>query len=232
MGRRKKGEDDESIKARLTDKLGEHFLMKGFGAFTMDSVSQAFKVSKKTLYRFFPTKDEMILQVSSLLGGRIRSLAAKRLKAIEEGGPADFVPNILDFLEDMGSILLMLPTNLLLDLQTNAPIVAEKVDSMRRAIIMEYFTRILDAGKAKGSVRPDLDSELTSFIYSAMLQTLISRKGLSPAHSPYEVFSTAVSIMFEGILGPEAREAFRARTAKPRISENPWQYLKRKLDSE
>jgi AcrR family transcriptional regulator len=232
MGRRKKGEDDASIKLKLIDKIGEFFLMRGFASFTMDAISRAFKVSKKTLYRFFPTKEDMILQVASLLTRRIRAIAERRLKAIETGGPTAFVPQMAQLMEKLGSLMLMMPASMMSDLESETPLVAEKIDGLRRAIVMDVFTRILEVGKRMGQVRPDIDSELAAYIYSAMLTTITSRRGISPMHSPYQVFIAAVKILFEGILAPEARKAFDSVPSFSPGSENPWRYLKEEAEGD
>ena len=121
MGRRKKGEDDSIIRGRLVDRIGKMFFSRGLSTYTMDEISRAFRMSKRTLYRLFPTKDDMILQVAHLVTSRIGAFVERRLKRIESEGPAAFVPQVAEFFRRFGTILLAMPVHLLSDLERESP---------------------------------------------------------------------------------------------------------------
>jgi AcrR family transcriptional regulator len=227
MGRRKKGEDDSTIKSRLVDRMGEQLFTRGFGNYTMDGVSQTFGVSKKTLYRFFPTKEDMILQVARLFVSRIKAYIEKRIARIESGGPEEFVPRIMEFIGKIGSILLSLPISVLADLEKKSPVLFDRIDALRSEVIMSLFSRIMDVGKRMGKVREDIDSEIASHIYAGMIRQIASRQGLGPAYAPYDVFLTAIKIMFGGILTEEAKPELSTSGLPRYSSSDPWEEIKR-----
>jgi AcrR family transcriptional regulator len=230
MGRRKKGEDDSTIKSRLIDRIGEQLFSRGLPSFTMDEVSQSFRVSKKTLYRFFPSKEDMILQVARIFVSRIKAYVGKRIAKIESGGPEEFVPRIMEFIGKLGSILLSLPISVLADLEIKSPVLFDKIDALRREVIMSLFSRILDIGKRMGKVRADIDSEIAAHIYAGMIRQIASRQGLGPAHAPYDVYLTAIKIMFGGILTEETKPELKTSDLPRFSSGDPWEVMKKEAE--
>jgi TetR/AcrR family transcriptional regulator, fatty acid metabolism regulator protein len=225
MGRRKQGDDDETVKSRLIEKLGEFFFTRDIASLTMDGLAKAFSLSKKTLYRFFPTKEAMILQVSKIFGARIKAFVDKRIAMIEKEGPSAFIPRTREMLAGLGSILLSVSPKAVYAMEKETPLAFETIDAMRRRIIMESFSRILDIGKGFGAVRRDIDSGLAAHIYAGMIRQIVSRHDLGPEHAPYEVYLTVIKIMFEGILEAGSKEAFGAQALPKMERDDPWGLL-------
>lgn len=226
MGRRRKDEDDTKVKQRLTDRIGELFFARGLLTFTMDEISRYFHVSKKTLYRFFPTKDDMILHISGIFASRIEAFVKRKLDRIETQGPDAFVPLITELIGRFGSILLSVPASLFAELESKSPLIYARIDHIRSSIVKNSFGRILEAGKRMGKVRADIDADLVSYIYAGMLRQIISRRSLEPAYAPYEVYLTVIKILFQGILAPETKNEFQPQSL-PRFSEeNLWEKIK------
>jgi AcrR family transcriptional regulator len=230
MGRRKKGEDDSTIKSRLIDRIGEQLFSRGLPSFTMDEVSQSFRVSKKTLYRFFPTKEDMILQVARVFVSRIKAFVERRIARIESRGPEAFVPQIMEFIGKLGSILLSLPISVLTDLEKKSPLLFNKIDALRREVVMSLFSRIMDAGKRMGKVRADIDSEIAAHIYAGMIRQIASRQGLGPAQAPYDVYVTAIKIMFGGILTEETKPELKIPEPPRFEAVDPWEVMKKEAE--
>ncbi len=227
MGRRKKGEDDSVAKERLTDKIGELFFARGLFSFTMDEISRFFHVSKKTIYRFFPTKEDMILHVSGIFASRIEAFVKRRLQRIENQGPDAFVPLITELLGRFGSILLSVPASFFSELESKSPLVYARIENVRSSIVKASFGRMLEAGKRMGKIRPDVDTGIVSHIYTGMLRQIISRQGFEPAYAPYDVYLTVIKILFEGVLAPEGKREFHPESLPVFSAENLWERLQR-----
>jgi AcrR family transcriptional regulator len=225
MGRRKKGEDDATIKNRLVERIGELFFSRGIASLTMDMVSRSFQVSKKTLYRFFPNKEEMVLHVAGHFIKRIGSFAEGKLAEIDARGEESFIPVIMEVLGRLGSVVLSMPPSFLQEMENNSPVLFDKIDAVRRELIIDVFGRILQKGKALGKIRQDIDTEITSHVYAGMLKFIASRRGLGPSHAPFDVYMTVVKIMFEGILQPEVKRDFHTEALPLQTAGSPWDLL-------
>jgi len=237
MGRRKTGESDKAIKADMLERLGELFFRGGFRGITMDRIARDLRVSKKTLYRFFPSKEDMVLSVATLFTSRLRAYFERLLTEIEGGRPEDFAPLIERALSGIGDLILTLPVGMLESLESEFPRVSRKIEGIRRGIVMDCFTRIVEAGKRCGKVRSDLDPVLAAHVYAGMLNQIIDRRGMGPERSPRDVYSTVLSIMFRGIITRSAAEDFKDRPSLPsaadrqakprsrRLGKGPWEFL-------
>jgi hypothetical protein len=164
----------------------------------------------------------MIMHVSGIFASRIEAFVGKKLAKIEALGPDAFVPLVTELIGRFGSILLSMPASFLLGLETRDPLLFARIDAIRSSIVSKGFSRILEAGKRMGKIRPDIDSEIASHIYSGMLRQIMARHGPGPEHAPFEVYMTVIKILFEGVLTPEPKRDFQPESLPRFAVENLW----------
>ena len=58
---------EETIETQIIANAAEHFLTKGFKSVTMDDLASSLGMSKKTIYTYFKTKNELINTVTNYL---------------------------------------------------------------------------------------------------------------------------------------------------------------------
>ena len=56
---------DQDVKQRIMLEARGLFFRYGFSKVTMDEAAEALGMSKKTLYRYFPSKEELLEEVTS-----------------------------------------------------------------------------------------------------------------------------------------------------------------------
>jgi AcrR family transcriptional regulator len=225
MGRRKKGEDDSTIKKRLIESIGELYFTRG-ASMTTDDLSRGFRISKRTLFRIFPTKEQMILDVVRSLMQKITSFVDNALsKAPEARGPGSYIALVKPIAARMGSFVLSLQPEGWYGLEKSSPLLSEKIAAMRRETVMNAFGRVLKKGKEMGAIRPDMDTELASYLYAVMLEQIHSRGGFGPSRAPFDVYMTAVKIILSGVLQADGKLELDAPDM-PRLKvDNLWSYL-------
>ena len=81
-----------------------------------------------------------------------------------------------------------------------------------------------------GKVRVDIDNDIAAHIYAGMIRQIVSRQGLEPRHAPYDVFKTAIKILFEGILTSESKNEFRDAPAPRFPTGDTWDVIKREAE--
>ncbi|MFM7339105.1 MAG: TetR/AcrR family transcriptional regulator, partial [Bacteroidota bacterium] len=65
---------DESVKDRLLTTAMQEFMQYGFSRISMDDLAVKLGMSKKTLYKHFPSKEELVRGVLELRKQRIGEL--------------------------------------------------------------------------------------------------------------------------------------------------------------
>ncbi|WP_296381125.1 TetR/AcrR family transcriptional regulator [Winogradskyella sp.] len=76
------------MKEKITDKAGDMFLTFGFKSVTMDDIASEMGISKKTIYKYFDNKDQLVDEtvayVQKAIDTIIDGIVAKGYNAIEE----------------------------------------------------------------------------------------------------------------------------------------------------
>ncbi len=202
-------ETDEQIKQRIMETAREAFYLHGFSKVTVDEIAAKNGISKKTIYKYFQSKDDLVEAVTR----ETLSEMAKCCQSIVKEEGVDFV----DRLKRMMTLVAVQYSNvgkaLVEDLQKNAPHIWNQIAEFRTQRINIEFGAMLQEGMEKGIFRTDIDRDLILMIYSNAIQTIIKPEML--VHLPYsasQIFETIVKIIFEGILTEEAKPKYLSST--------------------
>lgn len=198
-------EDNKEIRQRILTTAHTEFLKFGFTRVTVDEIAGKMGMSKKTIYKHFPSKDDLV-------DALMKSVMASMEKSCDE----ILAHETTDFVEKLRSMMTLVAVQysglgrpLLEDLEKNAPNIWKRIDEFRSKRIMLVFGRLLEEGVGKGSFRSDIDRQLILMIYTNAIQTIINPHTL--LHLPFtagQVFESIVKVLFEGILTDEARREY------------------------
>jgi AcrR family transcriptional regulator len=151
-GARKGRPRDERIDRRITSAALEALAEDGFERFCVEGVAQRAEVAKTTIYRRFPTRDDLLAgaleRLNEDLGSRRRN-GSTRDQLLEALGAVRRAPGSL-----RGQILMHAAAEGERD-PALAAFVHERVLAPRHALLRE----LIDSGIASGDLRPDIDPE-------------------------------------------------------------------------
>lgn len=123
----------------------EKFFRDGFYKTTMDEVAEEMRMSKKTIYKFFPSKEELITAVARHFMQKMRS---KILPALNSN------KNAIEKLEDLVSILttasLKVTPKRIEEMQRHFPLLWSEIDNFRTKMMFENITKVINQGKSEG----------------------------------------------------------------------------------
>lgn len=151
-------------KAKLIDAAQKLFIEKGFDSASIDEVARKAGLTKRTLYQYFNSKEDLFFAVT-LEGAKQLFLAYEQamsggssaLEKISLGNAA----YLRFYTENTGMFRLMnyAPANL--QSSTASPHYQEirKLDDKR----MKYFMQLVAKGKSDGSINPKLDTTKAVF---------------------------------------------------------------------
>lgn len=182
---------------RIARKAMEEILAKGYSKVTMDSISSALGMSKKTIYQLFPGKRDLLRTVLNKLQKEIEEGIAQRVDA--EG--LDFRERWRTVLEYIGTQYGRFGPGFVEDLHTAEPEIYESLNAFRTGIVKTYFARLAQEGTREGVFRKDLDPRLLSAVYLAASQAILNpatvqELGVSGAQAYHDM----VKLLFEGIM--------------------------------
>lgn len=137
----------------------------GVRAFTVESLSQDLGMSKKTIYKYFPTKEDLVEKSVALFFYVIEKKLKKLIK--NEPNPALQFVKVMEFV--MGHIS-MISIEKLADLKMRFPAVWEKMEIFRLDRRDDFYI-ILSEAQSQGFVRKDVDIKIIATLYMNIINS-------------------------------------------------------------
>lgn len=195
-------ENNVEIKDRILNAAQKQFLIYGFTKATMDEIAAKIGMSKKTIYKFYPSK----MDVVDAIADKMFAEAEQGLQNIVQDTQVNFIEKLRNMMTFVGLHLSKLSQPLLEDIRQNAPQLWEKISDYRIKSIYKNFGSLIREGRQKGIFRNDIDEHLILLIYVHVIQNIINPETLSqlPLTAP-QVYEHVIKVIFEGILTDDAR---------------------------
>lgn len=196
---------DDGPAGRILAAAREILLREGYSGLTMDGLTAALGMSKKTLYVHFASKDAMVTAIFIATGDTIRRKVGELLDTA-----GSFGETLDGTLRIVGEHVGSLSPEVLDDLQRLAPQHYAEINAMKARNIPMMLTRVLKLGVEQKMVRADVDlpflSEYWLLVASGLHDpALLARTGLTPR----KAFDKALDLFFAGALTASGKAQFR-----------------------
>lgn len=194
---------ETETKSNILAGAEEMFMQHGYSKVTMEEIAAGLGISKKTLYKFFPNKKELL-----------RELMTKRqcefmdhIEEIWKREDLDFVGKFrstLDFVGERSSKM-----NKFQDVQKIAPEIWKEIHDFKKSKIFEKVRRLFEAGFETGIFRSDVDRDIVILVYTNAVESIVNPEALSELPcTAGQAFEAISKIIFEGILTEEGRSKY------------------------
>ena len=214
--------DDIETKDRILSRAEEMFLKFGYSKVTMDEIAANLGMSKKTLYKFFPSKEELVREIIY----KMRCGVKDYVDALLADDKMDFVEKLKRMMNLIGNQSSKLQGPLLEDLHRNIPEVWQQINEFRKENVRQKFTQLINMGVEKGIFRKDIDQRLIVLIYSSAIQGLINPEILSQMpFSVEQVFESVIKVIFSGIFSEEGRIKYNSYQIEDQTKEKDIRWM-------
>jgi AcrR family transcriptional regulator len=198
-------QEQQDLRSRIVIAARDLFLDHGYSKVTTSEIAQSIGISKKTLYKEFENKEEILRAV---VIPKLRR-AALEVDAVLANESVPFLEKLKMIMTTIGHQQKRVSPVLLKDIYIHAPEIWKEIDEHRK----RRFKRaeaLFHEGSAKGIFRADIRPEIIVRLYTSSVESLMSPTVLGelPCTSQ-EVFQAIMTILLEGVLKEEQREAFR-----------------------
>lgn len=203
-----------SPEGRILEVAYGLFLEKGYRNTTMDDIAQEIGMSKKTLYKHFPGKMELLSAAFDLLCTRMTA----KVEGIVDNRYLAFPLKLRSFLSVVATYLAPINPELFEDLREHAPEVWQELKTYINESAHLRFAKLIEEGTKQGLINPRINVGLVVMLYTAAIQSIWDPKfvGQFPEEiqkgakmPPSDAFEQAISIIYNGILTEEARNEFQ-----------------------
>lgn len=190
-------------KLKILNYARERFFLEGFYKISMDEIARELSISKTTLYKYFPSKLELVNE-------SIFSLASEVKNKIEYTIDSDTnaVEKFLTVIETLTATITKFSDKWMKDLQYHAPHIWKKVDEMRRVMMFENISKIIMQGQKEGLIEKYPPEIIITLIVGSMRSVVNPQFLVTVSLSYNDAVENSFRILLNGILTKKGLKIF------------------------
>lgn len=188
---------------KIIEHTEEKFFRDGFYKTTMDEIATELRISKKTIYKFFPSKDDLIHSIAKFFMNRMKS---KILPALQSD------KNAIEKLGDLINILAKASDKIsaarMEELKRHYPSIWNEIDNFRTEMMFGNITKVIDQGKKEG-LFIDYPTNIVMNVLVASVRNIVNPDFiLNNNFSIIEAARYAFKIIIGGIVTEKGKKIF------------------------
>lgn len=188
---------------RILSSAIKLFIEHGFKKLTVDEIASAIGISKRTLYKYYPSKEELLVATMKYRQKAIFNLIHPVIH--------DDKLNSIEKIKQMGEIiaheLAEAPVKLMMDMEMAMPDICRNFKAMRRKNMLAEFNYFYEEGVRTGFFREDIKREFViEMYYQSMENMLHSDVQKTLKMHPTEIYKCMVNVLFQGLMTEKGRE--------------------------
>ncbi len=192
--------DTQTTRHRIVTVGRDILLESGLRAVTTDAVAARAQISKKTLYRAFSCKDEL---VEAVVMSFLESGLSELDRILDQS-----TPPLLRIQGAFTSIARFMPhvqLHVMSRLESLSPALWEKIDRARWKRL-QRLAALIPLAQADGDIRPDLDLDNWLFLFIGVVRSVLTPKVMLEGHRDLpSVVRTVMQLYLEGVLTERGR---------------------------
>lgn len=196
---------DNDVRERILTKTKEKFCVIGYSKTSMDEIAGELGMSKKTLYKFFPTKlnlaEAMVDHIFAEVNQRCDAVLASPLPAIEK---------LLRIVQMITEQQHRFVTKVMLEsLRHHLPHLWKRIEVFRQERMRKNLQIIFTQGKREGTVRADLNRDMFfHFLIGAINEGINPEVLIHASYSMHEALAGLIDIFMNGALTDTGRKQY------------------------
>lgn len=185
------------------------FHKEGFYKTSMDEIASELHISKKTIYKHFPSKDILLKEICNFT---TREISAMIDGIVDSDG--DVVFKFVKLLNMYSNFTVNISEKWLKDISIHAPNIKEDIDKSRNEKIIKVMTKLLDQGKKEKLIlnypTQLILNSFTASIFSAVNPEFLMRNKFSLS----DAFKYTYNMLLNGILTEKGKEKYSKEKLK------------------
>jgi AcrR family transcriptional regulator len=184
------------------------FITEGFYKTTMDEIARDLQISKKTIYKHFDSKENLLEEVCDM---RIAFMTEKIDEIVDS--TEDCIAKFLKIINLHKSLMMNCSSLWFKDLQVHAPECLSKFNEVREIKLMNILSKLIEQGKREKVITHVPAQVLITAILGAIDSVTRSDFILNAKYSVHDAIRITAEIFFSGFLSESGREKY-ANTKK------------------
>ncbi len=189
---------NEQSKEHILEQGFETLIHDGIKFFTVEALAARLGMSKKTIYKFFPSKEILIEKIVGYFTGMVERKLSKIVKS--DIDPIEKFTNFMDFIIDKLSQVSM---DRMIEVKNRYPIVWGKIEAFRISLIKDFASIFIEA-QEKGYARKNLNMNIVATIYMNIINSTFQPEFFIKNNlAPGDTINLFVNIITQGLFTDE-----------------------------
>ena len=212
MGKFSRMRRDTDIKQRTIKVAKDLFFQNGYTSVSIEDIIGKASISKKTLYRYFVCKDDILNEViedlTTNLSADINALLEKEL---------DFPKKLKAVFSCTAVTMSKISSKFSDNIRRNEPQAWAKITAYKRDIAQKCFSNLMEEGIQKGHISKEINKEIALLTFLIAVENLFDPVFLEQLpkdlvdkipRSPRDTFDAIIKVIYEGILTEETKKKY------------------------
>lgn len=189
--------------AKIIEQVEDKLFKEGFYKTTMDNVASELGMSKKTIYKFFPSKDDLVMAIAKHFMNGMKNKIVPALSSDK---------NAIEKLAELIGILAKASEKIspqrMDEIRKYFPNLWNEIDKFRTQMMFGNITKVIDQGKAEG-LFIDYPTSIIMNVLVASVRNIINPDFiLNNNFSIIEAARYAFKIIIGGIVTDKGKKIF------------------------
>jgi len=180
------------------------FITEGFYKTTMDEIAKDLQMSKKTIYKHFSSKEDLLEEVCD-----VRILMIHKFMDEIVDSSEDSITKFIMILNKQKSMSMNCSAIWFKDLQIHAPHLSRKLDEVRSKNVTNLLMKLLEQGKREKVVENVPNDILITALNGALEAVTHADFILNSKYSLHEAMRVTAELFFNGFLTPLGKEKYK-----------------------
>lgn len=182
----------------------ESIVGRGIRFFTVEDLAKRLGMSKKTIYKFFPTKEKLTRKIIHFVFGQIDA-GFERVMTTEPNPAVQYIK----IMEHISNIAGRIPARRMLEFKTSYPKIWMEIESFRLSHQEKFFT-ILKAAQEQGLAREEINMKTAAVVYINVVNSTFQPEFFLKNDLPIkETIRNFVQVVARGIFTPKGLKAIQ-----------------------
>jgi len=192
---------DEQVK--IIEQIEDKLFSEGFYKTTMDDVASELGMSKKTIYKFFPSKEDLVMAIAKHFMNRMKSKILPSLNSDKNA-----IEKLGELIKILAGASEKISKKRMEEMKRHFPAIWNEIDSFRTKMMFENITKIINQGKEEGLFIDYPTSIIMNMLVASVRSVVNPDFILNNNFSIIEAARYAFKIIIGGIVTEKGKKIF------------------------
>lgn len=190
-------------KIKIVEFGEQKFFKEGIHKTTMDEVASELRMSKKTIYKYFPTKDDLVRAIAKHFMNNMKNAIVPTLN-----GNKNAIEKLEELIKILARASIKISPQMLDDMRRHLPKLWNEMDNFRTEMMFGNITKVIDQGKEEGLFINYPTPIIINMVVASLRSVVNPDFILNNNVSLIEAASIALKILIGGITTEKGKKIF------------------------